>query len=280
MLLIADSGSTKTDWVLADKGRQVLSERTIGYNPYFIDTEGIKASIESELAGRFDAAAVSEVHFYGSGCGTPEKIQVVEKALGLCFPKAKLNVDHDLLGAARALLGDERGFAAILGTGTNTCIYNGKGIEHNIDSLGYLLGDEGSGAYIGRLVLSSWMRGYLPAELDSSFRKLYPFQYSDILFTLYNKPFPNRFLASFCQLAAENPQHPYIVNLIRESFEAFFSKLVLNYPGYKDLPLNCVGSVGHGFREVLSATAAAHGMKTGKIIRSAIEGLMEYHNIK
>jgi glucosamine kinase len=277
VLLIADSGSTKTDWVLIDNTQNQFRFATHGYNPYFIGTDQICQSLQQELLPQLDASSVKKIFFYGAGCSTPEKKAILHVALTKCFVNAEITIEHDLLAAAYALLGHQRGFAAILGTGSNTCIFDGVEIEKNIDSLGYLLGDEGSGCSIGKKLLRDFLRGCLPPDLEKQFRADYPLSQAEIFDAMYNKPLPNRFLAGFCKFAAEHKNHAGIKKILEESFSDFFLNLVSKYPDYQTLSFNCVGSVGYHFREQLSKTAAAFGMKMGNIIPSPMEGLVRYH---
>lgn len=276
MLLVADSGSTKTDWGLVHgSGQEKYS--TIGYNPYFIGSDGIYLSLLKELAPRLDAAAVKNVFFYGAGCSTPENNSVVHAALSKVFTNAKVSVEHDLLGAARALLKEQRGFAAIIGTGSNTCVYNGKHIEHNIDSLGYLLGDEGSGSYIGKKIVRDFMRGYLPGELNKRFIERFDLTAPEIFHKLYHQPGPNRFLAGFCRFAAEHKNEEYTQQILEQCFTDFFTQQVSRYPEYRKYAFNCVGSVGHIFREELQRVAVRFGMRVEKLIPAPIGELVQYH---
>ena len=279
MLLIADSGSTKTDWCLINPGnseRRVL--HSIGYNPYFIDSEAIFHSLSETLLAEIDAASISHVYFYGAGCSTPEKKQTVHRALSRGFPKASIFVGHDLLATARALLGNSTGFAAIIGTGCNTCIYDGNDVSLNIDSLGYLLGDEGSGSYIGKKIVRDFMRRRLEPALAERFRTKFGIDDNEQIFhTLYTTQFPNRYLAGFCKFTEEFPDHPYIRNKVRDSFRDFFKNLVSKYPDYKSYTFNSVGSVGYAFRDILEEVAQSYDMKTGRIIKSPLEDLVNYH---
>jgi glucosamine kinase len=276
MILIADSGSTKTDWVLLDDHKR-SSYKTVGFNPYFTDSEKIYQSLSQKLTNEFDAEQVKQVYFYGAGCMEEDKTAIVNKALVRCFTKASVKVGHDMLAAARALLGNKPGFAAILGTGSNTCLYNGYAVQKNIDSLGYLLGDEGSGSYIGKKVVRDFMRGYLPSGLHKKFEDEYHLTNPEIFDALYNRPLPNKFLAGFCKFADMNKEDPYIQKIIADSFHDFFTNLVCKYPDYEKYEFNCIGSVGYVFRDILSKVAASHGMKTGKIIHTPIENLVNYH---
>jgi N-acetylglucosamine kinase-like BadF-type ATPase len=279
MILIADGGSTKTSWCqleLADP-QQRVHFNTEGYNPYFIDTAGIVASLDASLPDTLNRQAVREVSYYGAGCSTEQNVAIVERAMRQVFPLANVFVGHDLLASARALLGSKPGFAAILGTGTNSAIYDGKDITHNIDSLGYFLGDEGSGSWIGKRLLRDYMRGLLPDGLQEAFRQQYGLENEQIFDRVYNQPLPNRFLASFSKFAYDHNNVSYCRDIVVDGFEAFFQNLVTQYPGYQNYSFNCVGSVGYNFRDALAQVARAHGMEVGKIIRSPIDSLVDYH---
>jgi N-acetylglucosamine kinase-like BadF-type ATPase len=279
MILIADGGSTKTSWCQLDLAdpQQRVHFNTEGYNPYFIDTAGIVASLDQSLPETLNRAEVRQVSYYGAGCSTPHNVGIVEQAMRKVFPRANVYVGHDLLAAARALLAQQSGFAAILGTGTNSCIYDGREVTHNIDSLGYFLGDEGSGSWIGKRLLRDYMRRLMPDGLQEIFRETYGLDNEQIFDRVYNQPLPNRFLASFSKFAYENNNSSYCRDIVVEGFEAFFKNLVTRYPNYQDYSFNCVGSVGYNFRDALAQVARAHGMQVGKIIRSPIDSLVDYH---
>ncbi|RAK69562.1 N-acetylglucosamine kinase [Hymenobacter edaphi] len=279
MILIADGGSTKTSWCQLDLAdpQQRVHFNTEGYNPYFIDTAGIVASLDASLPDTLNRQAVREVSYYGAGCSTEHNVAIVEQAMRQVFPLANIFVGHDLLASARALLGNKPGFAAILGTGTNSAIYDGKDITHNIDSLGYFLGDEGSGSWIGKRLLRDYMRDLLPDGLQEAFREQYGLENEQIFDRVYNQPLPNRFLASFSKFAYDHNNVSYCRDIVVEGFEAFFQNLVIQYPGYQNYSFNCVGSVGYNFRDALAQVARSHGMEVGKIIRSPIDSLVDYH---
>ncbi len=278
MILIADGGSTKTSWCLIENSGKKIMFNTEGYNPYFSDTEYIIESMKKNMPVDLPIDKIKEVHYYGAGVHNDEKAEVVENAMKVIFSKAKIYVDHDLMAAARALLGDKRGFAAILGTGTNTCIYDGEGLEMNIDSLAYILGDEGSGCYIGKKLLSDYVRGYMPKNVRDSFWDTFKLTPDDILEAIYKKPLPNRFCASFSKFVYDITVNiEYSRNLVKTSFKDFFENLVSHYPNYQDYEFNCIGSVAYNFRNVLEETAIEYGMKMGKILRSPIDDLVIYH---
>ncbi len=278
MILIADGGSTKSNWCLIDKKLdQNIYFNTEGYNPYFIDTASIIESLQNSIPEDLNKMAIDHVYYYGAGCSTQEKNEIVNKAMAFVFPNAEIYIGHDLLAAARALLGKSPGFAAILGTGTNTCLYDGNDITLNIDSLGHYLGDEGSGSYIGKRLLRDYMRKLLPEALHNNFVEEFGLTNEDILDTIYNKPLPNRFLASFAKFVYDNNNLKYCRDIVKEGFNAFFNNLVCNYPDYQKYSFNCIGSVGYNFRDVLQEVAKNNGMAVGKIIRSPIDDLVNYH---
>lgn len=278
MILIADGGSTKSNWCLIDNElEQHVYFNTEGYNPYFIDTASIIESLNYSLPEDINKKEITNVYYYGAGCSTDEKNEIVIRAMSSVFPNAEVYVGHDLLAAARALLGRKPGFGAILGTGTNTCLYDGNNVSLNIDSLGYFLGDEGSGSYIGKRLLRDYMRGLLPEVLHNNFVNQFGLSNEDILEALYNKPLPNRFLASFAKFVYDNNNLKYCRDIVKEGFNAFFDNLVCNYPEYKKYTFNCIGSVGYNFRDILKEVAENNGMEVGKIIRSPIDDLVYFH---
>lgn len=278
MILIADGGSTKTSWCLIDENGKKILFNTEGYNPYFSDSEYIITSLRKNMPSDLPIAKIKEVYYYGAGVHSDEKANIVKKAMETIFTAAEVKIGHDLLAAARALLGNQRGFAAILGTGTNTCIYDGEYIEFNIDSLAYILGDEGSGCYIGKKLLSDYVRGYMPKNVRDNFWETFKLSPEDILNAVYTQPLPNRFCASFSKFVYDITVNiEYSRNLVRTSFEDFFKNLVSHYPNYQDYEFNCIGSVAYNFRNVLEEVAVEYGMKVGKIIRSPIDHLVDYH---
>ncbi len=278
MIIVADGGSTKTNWCLIDEQGKKTLFNTEGYNPYFSDTEYIINSMRKNMPHDLPIEEITEVNYYGAGVHNEEKAKVVENALSQIFIKAKIFIGHDLLAAARALLGDEKGFAAILGTGTNTCIYNGEKIEFSINSLAFMLGDEGSGCYLGKKLLGDYIRGYMPLNVREVFWETFHLTPDEILDTIYTKPLPNRFCASFSKFVYDvNVDMKYTKNLVKVSFTDFFENLVSHYPNYKSLNFNCIGSVAYNFRNVLEEVAAEYGMSIGKIIRSPIDDLVKYH---
>jgi N-acetylglucosamine kinase-like BadF-type ATPase len=278
MIIIADGGSTKTNWCLVTEDGKKVYFNTEGYNPYFSSTDYIIQSLKESLPTDLEKDNITEVNYYGAGCSTPEMRKIVEDAMQAVFTKSKVYIGHDLLAAARALLGNNEGFAAILGTGTNTCLYNGREIINNIDSGAYILGDEGSGCYIGKKLLIDYLRGYMPEAVRKTFWEEFKLTPDDINEIVYTQPRANRFCASFSKFVYDNNVNiEYSRNLVRTSFEDFFRNLVTHYHDYQKYTFNCIGSVGYNFRNVLEEVVTENGMTVGNIIRSPIDNLVKYH---
>jgi glucosamine kinase len=267
--LIADSGSTKTTWCLGSETFQ-----TAGLNPYHQSMESIAATLRTLPE---EMRTAESIFFYGSGC-THERSGVLEAALRQIMPQAAVSVASDLLGAARALLQHQRGIACILGTGSNSCLYDGEKIVENISPLGYILGDEGSGAVIGRHFVGDCLKNQVPAELRTLFLKTYHTMPAEIVEHVYRGEQPNRYLASFMPFLSENIENfDYINTLIVNCFNEFFQRNVLQYADAQRLPVSFVGSVAHHFQKPLREAAAQFGLQVGKIERSPIKGLTTFH---
>lgn len=279
MKLIADSGSTKTDWRLIGDDKPVISANTIGLNPYHNTTEDIQQALITELLPDLncDPGEVSEIHFYGAGCSSKDKNRIVELALEAVFPKADLFVDHDLLGAARALCGNSPGIVAILGTGSNSCYYDGETILENSPALGYVLGDEGSGSYIGKQFIRNYLYNEIPLGLRAKFEEEYTITKDQVLHQIYKEALPNRYLASFTKWVGENLAEDYCKDLVERSFNDFFKHHITKYEQHQSVPMNVLGSVGISFKANLEEVGAKHQVKIGKVIKTPIEELVEYH---
>jgi Predicted N-acetylglucosamine kinase len=277
MILIADSGSSTTSWTLVAGHRIVFQFESEGYNPCYHSREEITGSLRKSLPPGYDWSNIVLVAFYGAGC-YEDKYIVIEDALRPLFPKARFDVAMDLMASARALLEHDPGFAAILGTGTNSCLYDGKRIIHNVDSMGFLLGDEGSGGYMGKRLIGDFIRGHMPGDIRDAFYDTYRLSPDELIDRVYSNPMPNRYCASFTRfLSGEQSGHEYVEKVKRECFRDFFKNIVVYYPAYSDYLFNCVGSIGWIFRDTLAKVAEEFGMKTGKIIQSPMEGLIAYH---
>jgi N-acetylglucosamine kinase-like BadF-type ATPase len=277
MVLIADSGSTKTDWMLLHLGKQQMF-RTSGINPYFLNEEAIMAVVSEDATLRDVAHQVRSLHFYGAGCTEKLHIEQVAKALRAFFPKSKVEVKTDMLGAARAVLGNSKGIAAILGTGSNSCAYDGENLVESVPSLGYLLGDEGSGMYIGRILIKSMLLNQIPPEIRSAFDKHFGLTQADIITATLSKPMPNRFLASFCEFFVNHLDDPRVRMLVQQAFRDFMNAHITEYDDYTVLPVGFVGSIAFFFQVALREVTSEFDIEDVIIMRSPIEALGQYHS--
>lgn len=278
-ILIADSGSTKTDWVLLDNNNIIIQFQTIGFNPYFQSSDDIYTEIKNKLIPVLhdQLHAIKHIAYYGAGCSTPEKVQVVKQGLYLAFGNIHSEVNHDLLAAARALCGKEKGIACILGTGSNSCLYDGNEVTENVPSVGYLFGDHGSGATIGRTFVQHYFDGKLPIHLVTAFENA-GYHREVILENVYKKPMPSKYLASIVKFLSDYSNDSYIKGLIKNCFLDFFDAQVSKYTDAKNLPVNSVGSIGFYYKELLADAAKEKGFTIGNIIKSPIDGLIKYHS--
>lgn len=278
-ILIADSGSTKTDWVLLDNNNIIIQFQTIGFNPYFQSSEDIHNEIKTVLLPvlKDQLQTITHIAYYGAGCSTPDKVQVVKQGLYLAFGNISSEVNHDLLAAARALCGKEKGIACILGTGSNSCLYDGKEVTENVPSVGYLFGDHGSGATIGRTFIQNYFDGKLPIHLVTAFENA-GYHREIILENVYKKPMPSRYLASIVKFLSDYSNDSFVKDLIKKCFLDFFEAQVSKYTGAKSLPVNSVGSIGYYYKELLAEAAKEKGFIIGNIIKSPIDGLIKYHS--
>lgn len=272
MILIADSGSTKTDWSV-DNGPVI---HTMGINPFHQSAESIRQILCNELLPQLpETILLDEIHFYGAGC-TPEKSVIVKEALEVLFPQASIHVKSDLLGAAHALCGKTKGIACILGTGSNSCYYDGEQIVQNVSPLGYILGDEGSGAVLGKRLVGDCLKNQLPQDICNAFLETFGLTPSTIIEKVYRQPQANRFLASLTPFLSAHREVPQIHELLVSSFTDFFHRNVMQYP-YQDTPVHFVGSIAWHFKEEVKEAALLLGIHTGKFIQSPIGELLKYH---
>ena len=280
MILIADSGSTKTDWRLIDEKKQIHQFSSQGINPYFQNTEQIDEILKMELLPVLKSIIqhpISNIFFYGAGCRVEDKKAIVLAALAKNFTGAKIAVHTDLLGAARSLCGSKPGIAAILGTGANTCYYDGENIAENRTSCGFILGDEGSGAHIGKTFIQAYLNDELPGDLSERFFGRFKLTKDDIIDAVYRQPMPNRFLASFSKFIYQNLKEQYIIDLVAGCFEQFFNKHICKYEKHKELKLSCTGSVAFYYSNILRAVAANKGVNIDTIVETPISGLTLFH---
>lgn len=250
---------------------------TQGISPYFLNTGQITELLLKELKPKLKNVEVEEVYYYGTGCANPVNAKSVKKAVSKVFEGARVNVNHDLMGAARALCGEKKGVACILGTGSNSCYYDGKKIVKNSPGLGYVLGDEGSGAYLGKKVIQYYLYGTFDDELRGRFDLTYTTNTAEILENVYKKPLPNRYLASYARFLADNRGHYMIENIIEDGLNDFFFSHLCKYRETWTLPIHFAGSVAFGFKDVLQQLCNSYEFELGKIMKNPMEGLVEYH---
>jgi N-acetylglucosamine kinase-like BadF-type ATPase len=274
--LIADSGATKAEWCLMTKDK-IKTVFTQGISPYFLNTEQIRDLLVKELKPGIKNAHVDEVYYYGTGCYNPANAKLVKKAIQQVFPNVKINVDHDLMAAARALCGRKKGIACILGTGSNSCYYDGKKIVENSPGLGYVLGDEGSGAYLGKKVVQYYLYKTFDDDLVARFDAAYTTNAVEILENVYKKPLPNRYLAGFAKFLAENRGHYMIENIIEDGLNDFFFNHLSRYKEARNLPVHFVGGIAFGFQDVLQDLCGTYKLGLGKVLKNPMPGLIEYH---
>ena len=276
VILIAESSTTRTEWSLVEDGQVLEHAFTSGLNPFFMTRREISHSIRLELPSEFFKRRWSRVYFYGAGCSGPEKNKIIEASLVAQF-KTPATVMSDLLGAARGLLVREPGLACILGTGSNSCFYDGNDIVKNVPALGFILGDEGSGAALGRVFLGDALKGLAPQELTDAFFEKYKVTRAEVLDAVLNNPAATRNLRSYSFFLSEHLDNPYIHDMIEREFRRFFERNVAQYD-YKNYPVNFVGSIATTYSEILLEVANDFGATVRKIVLSSMPGLVAYHS--
>lgn len=276
MILIADSGSSKTDWRVIDTKGEIAQYRGTGFNPNYQTAAEMMIDLQDnfllELRDKVDT-----VYYYGAGCVSAKNRAQVEEALRSLYRHAEINVDHDLMAAARATCGHEPGIACILGTGSNSCDYDGEFIIDKRPAPGYILGDEGGGAYIGRRFLSDFIHEEMPKKIREKVLDKFSLSNEEIIAQVYQKPFPGRYMASFCRFITENKSEPYCYMLYYNAFQDFFKKHVMKYEGYKKKKVNFVGSIAFYNSDILRNAAYDVDIQVNLVIESPIAGLTLYH---
>lgn len=281
MILIADCGSTKIDWCVVRDGKVERQVFTCGMNAVMLTEDEMRDRIAAELVGELAGLAgeIDAVYFYGAGCISPEVCSNVERAIRANLPAASVvEVHTDLLAAARALCGREPGIACILGTGSNSCFYDGEAIRCNVSPLGYILGDEGSGAVLGKLLVGAVLKQQLPVELCEKFLRQYDLTLLDIIRRVYKEPQGNRFLASLTPFLLENIGEPSVRALVLGSFRDFFRRNISHYDGMCGPVANFIGSIAYYYRDVLAEAASDSGYTLGTVLKSPMEGLIAFHS--
>jgi len=278
MVLIADSGSSKTGWRLTDQ-ETVLPFHTEGLNPYYKTIDQIKTVLHKDLIAHLPCqpADITNIYFYGAGCSVPGKCEEVKKALSNCFPNAGVHVEHDILGAARACCGNEKGIVCILGTGSNSCYYDGTNTTETIGGLGFILGDEGSGGHIGKSIVAAYLNREMPEDLRTDFYNTYRMDRAAIDKKVYLEPNFNKFLGTFSMFAADHIKHPFIQNLLKDCLGLFLDKHVCRYANYKNTTVHFVGSVAYYYKDILIDLCNKRSIKTGKFIHEPVDELVGFH---
>jgi N-acetylglucosamine kinase-like BadF-type ATPase len=281
MILVADSGSTKCDWIAIDEAGNHHNTNTMGFNPFFHSSEVVEQKLnENEFFGEVKNK-VSEVYFYGAGCSSAARNEIIAKGLRAFFCQASIVlVDHDLTGAALATCQGEPGISCILGTGSNSCYFDGSIVHEEVPALGYILGDEGSGSYFGKKMLADWLYHRMPEELATSFGKEYNLSKEGIFEAIHKKDNPNVYLASFMHFVGTHKNHPYFKDMMYEGLAKFTNIHIRCYDNFKDVPVNFVGSVAFHFQEILQEVATNYNFTLGKIDKRPVDPLAEYHTTK
>jgi N-acetylglucosamine kinase-like BadF-type ATPase len=276
MLLIADGGSTKVDWCLIDQGNIVNRVSTSGANPFFRSREDISRELASKLVPALKVNKIEAVYFYGAGCAFPEKNQIIREAIADNFDAGTIEVGSDLLGAAIGLCNNQPGIVCILGTGSNSCFYDGSEIVKNVSPLGYILGDEGSGAVLGRLFIGSCLKNQFTRGIRESFLEYLKMDVSQLLDRVYKQPLANQFLASIVPFIQSNIHEPGVHDLVYQAFTDFFKKNVMQYD-HQEHAVFFTGSVAYYFKDILREAAASLHIRIEKIEQSPMSGLIRYH---
>lgn len=278
MIAIIDGGATKCDWVLLDNnGNEQLTTHTIGFNPNIIDPDAIPKEIEKNSELFAVKEQITKLFFFGAGCGFEKNKEIVKNQLGKVFYHAEISVDEDLTAAAYAAYQGTPAIVCILGTGSNSCLFDGKSIHRELPSLGHMLGDEGSGGAIGKALVRDYFMKKLPQDLAEEFQKTYGLTAADLVHRIYHQPLANTYLASFNQFVAERISHPYCQHIVSSEMKSFFEYHILPYENCHSLEINFVGSISHIYRNILKSVAAYYHLKIGIIVQKPIINLVDYH---
>jgi N-acetylglucosamine kinase-like BadF-type ATPase len=279
MILIADSGSTKTSWCVTDGNDFIAYYATDGLNPFFRSTADIVDELRNNLLPK-TGANINKIFFYGAGIINPEKGGIVKNALKSLYPQAEIEVQSDLLAAARSTLGKRKGIACILGTGSNSCLYDGEKIVEHVPPLGFILGDEGSGAVLGRKLLGDFLKGVMPKNISAKFGDRFQITYACFLEAVYKKDKPNQFLAQFVPFISDNLSDPYCSKLVEDAFDEFVERNIFMYPGYIEQPICFVGSVAYYFQDQLKKVVEKNQLQVKTVLREPMDGLLKFHTEK
>ncbi len=276
MKIIAESGSTKTDWVIVDGQKVIHQQSTSGFNPTYFPASILRDGI-NELLPSVAAEDVESIHFYGSGCSSDSSKNIVHQVFSSAFANADIEIEHDLFGAARALFGAGKGIASILGTGSSSCLFEDHKIVYAVPSLGYLLADEGSGAHLGKLLLNAFFKNDLPKRLHNKFAEQFDLETGNFVPQLYAHKKPNTYIASFVPFILENKTDSFVKKIIINAFMDFFQENIFKYKNYKNYDLGFAGSVAFLFQDYLMEIANEFDLTIHKIIKNPIDELVKFH---
>lgn len=276
MLLVADSGSTKADWILTRSDNQKIHFRTKGINPFFLSETDIIQIFQNAPEIQEHIHGVKEIYFFGAGCSSPDRREIISNALSKVFKNAFVSVDIDIIASVYSTCGSSPGICCILGTGSNIAYFDGTKIHESKHGLGYILGDEGSGTYFGRLLITHFLYDTMPPELSPAFEKKYKIDKESVIKRIYQRPSPNSFLASFTPFMSEHADHPFIIELLNKGFEEFVETIIRSYPDCKAMVCHFVGSIAHHFRDVLNEVCQKHQIRVGKILKHPIDELSDF----
>lgn len=276
MLLVADSGSSKADWILTLADNQTIPFRTSGINPFFLTEKEIIKIFQNTPEIQPYTDQVKEIYFFGAGCSSPDRREIISNALSRIFKNAFVSVDIDIIASIYATTGNSEGICCILGTGSNITYFDGTRIHESKHGLGYILGDEGSGTFFGRQLITSFLYGTMPSELSEAFYLKYKIDKESIIKRVYQEPFPNFYLASFAPFMSEYASHPFIIELIKRGLSEFIETNIKSYPEYKKQTCHFVGSIAYHFSDTLKELCEEQGIRVGKILKHPIEELSRF----
>lgn len=277
MILIADSGSTKSDWVLLNGQAITGNFSTAGFNPFFHDEDFILPELKKQEKMLALANQIEKIFFYGAGCSSPQRNEVIKNALQKFFVNARITVNHDLSAAAFSVYEGEPCIAAIAGTGSNSCYFDGVKIYEEVPALGYILGDEGSGSYFGKILLKKFLYHQLPFSIETYLKEEYKLSKENIFESVYNKPNVNVYLASFFKVFATYKNDGFVEKIMMDGLKDFLENHICCFENYRSVKTHFVGSIGFLFEDVLRKTAEPMGISIGKVIKQPIDGLVNYH---
>ncbi|MGN8068086.1 BadF/BadG/BcrA/BcrD ATPase family protein [Mucilaginibacter sp. 22184] len=277
MILVADSGSSKTDWLLSIPQQEPISFKTAGLNPYFLTEKEIAKIIQDQAPDMVAYANdIAEIYFFGAGCSSPDRHEIVSNAISQLFTKAFVSVDSDLLGCAYATCGHEKGICCVMGTGSNISYFDGENIHDGQHGLGFVLGDEGSGTWFGKALITDFLYGNMPADINEAFNKAYGLNKEIVIKNVYQRPNANTYLASFSRFVSEIKTTPYGQELLEKGLLEFIDSNIKSYPEYHRYKCHFVGSIAYFFAEELTTLCHQQGVKTGKVIKQPINDLMAF----